>query len=171
MSFDPGPRADVRTEGDRTLVFVRELRHAPQRVWALLVRPELLARWAPYTADRDLGAPGPATLSMLDGPDRQDVAGTVLRAEPPTLLEHAWGTDVLRWELEPAGAGTRLTLRHTVQGRQWLPMVAAGWQLCLVVADRLLADRPIEPIRGPDAKRFGWQELHDAYAEDLGTAD
>ena len=47
--------------------------------------------------------------------------------------------------------GTRLTLRHTVAGRDWIPKAAAGWHLCLVVAERLLDGHPIDPIRGQDA--------------------
>jgi hypothetical protein len=97
----------------------------------------------------------------------------VSRAEPPTLLEYTWGTDLLRWELAAIGSGTRLTLRHTVADRTWVPKVAAGWHLCLVVAERLLDGEPIEPIRGEDARNYGWDELNDAYAEKLaipGTA-
>ena len=92
------------------------------------------------------------------------------RAEPPSLLEYTWGTDVLRWELAPAGAGTELTLRHTVAGADWLPKAAAGWHLCLAVAERLLDGDPIDPIRGQAAMDFGWQALNDAYAAELSGA-
>jgi hypothetical protein len=43
--FEPSPPADVerREHGDRwTLVFVRVLRHAPERVWAALTEPAQL---------------------------------------------------------------------------------------------------------------------------------
>ena len=36
----------------------------------------------------------------------------------------------------------------------WVPKVAAGWHLCLVVAERLLDGDPIEPISGADAMRY-----------------
>ncbi|MGI8803668.1 MAG: hypothetical protein ACR2KV_16130 [Solirubrobacteraceae bacterium] len=45
---------------------------------------------------------------------------------------------------------------------------AAGWHLCLVVAERLLAGRPIPPIRGEDARSHGWEELDAAYRGALG---
>ena len=48
-----------------------------------------------------------------------------------------------------------------------VPKVAAGWHICLVVAERLLDGHPIGPIVGENAMRFGWQALHDAYAERL----
>jgi uncharacterized protein YndB with AHSA1/START domain len=169
-TFDPGPLAQVDSQpsGDHwTLVFVRDLRHAPEKVWAALTEPQELREWAPYTADRNLGNVGEATLTMIDGEQREDLAASVRRAEPPNLLEYTWGTGLLRWELAATDTGTRLTLRHTVEGRDWIPKVAAGWHLCLVVAERLLDGEPIGPIRGEDARNYGWDELHDAYAEKL----
>jgi hypothetical protein len=68
-------------------------------------------------------------------------------------------------------AGTRLSLRHTVRDQSWLPKVAAGWQLCLVVAEHLLDGQPIDPIRGEDAMNYGRQELHDAYEEALALEE
>jgi uncharacterized protein YndB with AHSA1/START domain len=168
----PLDRVQYRAEGDRwTLVFVRDLRHAPDRVWTALTEPDQLSAWAPYTADRSLARPGDATLTMFAGADEEAdrLPASVTRAEPPRLLEYTLGPDFLRWELEPVDAGTRLTLSHTVAGHDWLPKVAAGWHLCLDVAERLLDERPVTPIRGEDAMEHGWQGLHDAYAERLGV--
>jgi len=136
--FVPGPLADVRATTRWTLVFVRELKHPPEAVWAALTQRDRLAAWAPFTASRDLDELGPATLTMIDRDVTEDLAATVLRVEPPTLLEYTWDDDHLRWELEPTEGGTRLTLHHTVPGRDWLSKVAAGWHLCLDVAERLL---------------------------------
>jgi uncharacterized protein YndB with AHSA1/START domain len=172
IEFDPGPLVDVNCRADAgrwTLVFVRDLRHPPEKAWAALTEPAQLRAWSPYTADRDLGSLGPATLTMLDANASVDLPAQVTCAEPPTLLEYTWGNDTLRWELEATEIGTRLTLRHAVEDREWLPKVAAGWHLCLVVAERLLDGEPIDPIRGEDARRYGWDELHDAYAEKLGV--
>jgi uncharacterized protein YndB with AHSA1/START domain len=174
MSFDPGPLAEVsyRHEDDRwTLIFVRALRHPPEAVWAALTDPEQIGAWAPYTADRDLARPGEATLTMIDGDTAEDLPAEVTRAEPPSLLEYTWGTDVLRWELAPIESGTELTLRHTVAGADWLSKAAAGWHLCLVVAERLLDGDPIGPIRGQAAMNYGWQALDDAYAARLDVQD
>ena len=87
--------------------------------------------------------PGDATLTMIDGDERVDMAATVRRADPPKVLEYTWGPDVLRWELTPTETGTRLVLRHTVAGEDWVPKVAAGWHLCLAVAETVLDGRPI----------------------------
>ncbi len=60
-SYRPGAAkgTDVRKEGDKwTLLIVRELRHAPEKVWRALTDPGQLREWAPFDADRDLGAAG-----------------------------------------------------------------------------------------------------------------
>jgi uncharacterized protein YndB with AHSA1/START domain len=170
-TFDGGPLADVRAQDDDgrwTLQFVRVVHHPPEKVWSALTDPVQLAKWAPYTADRDLSRTGEATLTMLDGEILQDLPTSVTRAVAPALLEYTWGDDRLRWELEAVESGTRLTLRHTVQGPEWLSKVAAGWHLCLVVAAHLLDGDPIGPIVGDDARNFGWDELNHAYGEQLG---
>lgn len=171
-TFDPGPLAQAEyhaSDDDRwTLTFVRELRHPPEKVWAALTEPAQLNEWAPYAADRDLGRPGAATLTMIDGGEAVDLAATVYRADRPSLLEYSWGGDRLRWELAPTATGTRLTLRHTLADQAWLPKVAAGWHLCLVVAEHLLDGEPIAPIRGEGARRYGWEQLREGYAGRLG---
>jgi len=165
--FDPGPLAATHAiaEGERwTVVFVRRLPHAPAAVWGALTDPDQIASWAPFTADRDLAKPGPATLTNMDGDDAADsTPAEVTQCEPPSLLEYTWGPGLVRWELAPDGDGTLLTLRHTIDDRERLPMTAAGWHLCLAVADHLLAGDPIGPIRGQEAKEWGWDELNEAY--------
>ena len=47
--------------------------------------------------------------------------------------------------------------------------MAAGWHLCLDVAEHLLDGQPIDPIRGEAARKYGWEDLHDAYAERLAV--
>jgi uncharacterized protein YndB with AHSA1/START domain len=149
------------------LVLTRQLGHPPAKVWAALTEPDQIDRWAPFTAGRSLADPGDLTLTMVDGETRVDLAATVTKADPPVLLEYSWGEDVLRWELAPAGDGTRLTLRHRVGTREDLPRAAAGWHLCLDVAERLLDGDPVPPIRGREAMEHGWQRLHDEYAAQL----
>ena len=153
-----------------TLVFVREISHPPERVWAALTEPEQLHEWSPFTADRNLSTVGDAVLTMIDGDTREELAAVVSRAERPTLLEYTWGADRVRWELSAVGSGTRLTLRHTVGDEDFVPKAAAGWHICLAVAERLLDGDPVGPIRGENARNHGWDELHDAYAEKLGIA-
>jgi uncharacterized protein YndB with AHSA1/START domain len=166
--LDPGPvgNAHVEADGDSwTLIFVRPLNHPPATVWTALTDPAEIDQWAPFAAARDLGAVGETTLTMIDGTTRMDQPATVLRAEPPTLLEYTWGKDRLRWELAPDGTGTLLTLRHTLAEPDMDAMVAAGWHICLAVLDRLLAGDAVGVIRGQDATRYGWDRLREGYAE------
>ncbi len=173
--FDPGPLAHVDgqlgAEG-WTLVFTRDLPRPPQRVWDVLTDPDQLRAWSPYTADRHLTWVGEANLRMLDGAKSTNIPTTITRADAARLLEYTWqldqlGRSVLRWELEPFSDGTRLTLRQTVRDAEWIPKIAAGWHLCLLVAERLLQGHPVKPIIGETAYDFGWQALHDAYAARL----
>ena len=173
QSFSPSPLADVTytaADGRWTLAFVRELAHPPEKVWAALTEPAQLRAWAPFLANRNLASPGEATLTMVDGEKTEDLPASVIRAEPPRVLEYRWADDLLRWELEPLGSGTRLTLRHTLEDQGWLPKAAAGWHLCLYVAERLLDGSPVGPIRGEEAREYGWEPLRDQYAERLGIA-
>jgi uncharacterized protein YndB with AHSA1/START domain len=106
----------VAAEGDTwTLVFVRNLDHAPAVVWAALTEPAQLDEWAPFRADRNLAETGPATLTMVDGADAVPLGATVIRADEPTHLEYRWGDDVLRWELAATDVGTRLTFPYPAE--------------------------------------------------------
>ncbi len=166
-NYAPGAAAgaSVRKDGETwTLVLVRDLRHPPARVWEALTDPAQLSEWAPFDADRSLASVGPAKLSTIGAPTPQVSEANVARAEAPRLLEYDWGGSNLRWELEPLGAGTRLTLWHNID-RRFISWGAAGWHICLDVLDRLLADEPIGRIVGADAMKFGgWQQLVAEYA-------
>jgi len=160
--------AEVRKDGDRwTLMLVRELRHKPAKVWEALTDPAELREWAPYEADRNLGATGPVTLSTVGAPVRNVSASRVKRAVAPKLLEFSWGENDVRWELEPLGNGTRLTLWHNI-GRRFISMGAAGWHICLDVLGRRLAGHPIGRIVGGDAMKFEWKRLNAEYARQFG---
>jgi uncharacterized protein YndB with AHSA1/START domain len=163
--------AEVQVDDDKwTLVLVRELRHAPAKVWAALTDPEELREWAPFDSDRPLDAVGTARLTTVGAPTPQVSESRVTRADAPRVLELNWGGQDIRWELEPlAGSGTRLTLWHNID-RRFISMGAAGWHICLDVLDRALAGQPVGRIVGADAMKFGgWQRLNAAYARQFGV--
>ena len=60
---------------------------------------------------------------------------------------------------------------HTLDGRDMVSKVAAGWHICFAVAQRLLDGDPIGPIRGSAARNHGWDELKTAYAERLAKQE
>jgi uncharacterized protein YndB with AHSA1/START domain len=169
--YVPGPAAgaEVQKDGEKwTLILVRELRHPPTMVWQALTDPAQLSEWAPFDADRNLAAVGRVKLSTVGTPTPQVSETTVKRAEAPRLLEYSWGDNDLRWELEPLGSGTRLTLWHNIDGR-FISWGAAGWHICLDVLERFLAGEPIGRIVGAEAMKFGgWQRLNAEYAKQFG---
>ena len=161
--------AEIRKDGDDwTLVLVRDLRHPPARVWEALTDPAHLREWAPFDSDRNLGTVGTAQLSTAGAPTPYVSETQIKRADPPKALEFNWGGKNIRWELEPLGGGTRLTLWHNID-RGYIAMGAAGWHICFDVLDRFLAGESIGRLVGPDAMKFGgWQRLNAEYARQFG---
>lgn len=166
----PARGAQVQKVGEKwTLILVRELRHSPETVWQALTDPAHLREWAPFEADGNLGVPGTSVkLKTAGAPMPRVSEATVTRADAPRVLEYNWGAQDLRWELEPHGDGTRLTLWHNID-RRFIAMGAAGWHICLDVLDRLLTGDPIGRLVGSDALNFGeWQRLYVEYAKQFG---
>jgi uncharacterized protein YndB with AHSA1/START domain len=170
--YKPGPAtgAEVRKDGDDhwTLVLTRELRHPPAKVWQALTEPGQLREWAPFEADRSLGSVGTVMLTAVGTPKPIVSETQVTRADAPKLLEYKWGDGNMRWQLEPLGSGTRLTLWHSID-RRAISMGAAGWHICIDVLDRLLAGDPLGRIVGGEAMRFDWPRLNTEYAKQFGV--
>ena len=160
--YAPGPAAGAAVEkGEQrwTLILVRELHHAPEKVWEALTDPAHLREWAPFDADGKLDKAG-ATVKLTWSGTANVTEVTVTRADPPELLE--FGDQ--RWELKAQGNGTRLMLWHSID-RRYVAWGAAGWHIAFDVLDRLLAGEPIGRIAGPDAMHFGWKRLVEEYAK------
>ena len=169
-TYKPGAAAGavIHREGPKwTLVFTRELRHPPSKVWHALTDPAQLSQWAPFDSDRSLASPGPVKLSTVGTPAAQVSDSVVKRAEAPRLLEYSWGGNDLRWELEAFDSGTRLTLWHNID-RRYIAWGAAGWHICFDVLDGLLAGDPIGRIVAGEAMKFEWQRLVTEYTSQLG---
>ena len=162
--------AQVRKDGEKwTLILVRELRHAPEKVWQALTDPAHLREWAPFDADGSLGTVGKTVkLTTVGAPTPRVTETTVTRADAPEVLEYKWGGFDMRWELEDLGGGTRLTLWTNID-RRFISMGAAGWHISFDVLDRLLSGTPIGRIVGADAMKYaGWKRLTVEYAKQFG---
>ena len=171
--YTPGPahgariRKDLGQNGEEkwTLIFVRELRHPPEKVWQALTDPTHLREWAPFDADGNLGTVGAKVkLTTVAAPALHVSETTVTRADAPEVLEYNWGDHEMRWQLEDLGGRTRLTLWTNI-GRRFIAMGAAGWHICLDVLDHLLSGTPLGRVVGPEAMKFGWQRLNVEYAK------
>jgi uncharacterized protein YndB with AHSA1/START domain len=147
------------------LRYERALPHRAERVWAALTRPERLATWL-AACDRDLGATGGYAFHFEDS----SAHGSVIRAEPPTLLEYTlleytWSSpdapeSLLRWELRPDGdAACTLVLTHVPPVRDRTPELAAGWHSHLDSLAAVLAGGSGE------WQHDRWRRLRDGYAE------
>jgi uncharacterized protein YndB with AHSA1/START domain len=148
------------------LILVRELRHAPEKVWQAITDPAQLSQWAPFDATGSLATQGATvTLTTVAAPKPYATETTVMRADRPRVLVYKWGGSDMRWELEAHNGGTRLTLWTSIN-RRFIAMGAAGWHICFDVLARLLAEDPLGRIVGPEAMKVdGWQDLHAGYAE------
>jgi hypothetical protein len=164
--YVPGPASGAQVRKDRgqndeekwTLILVRELRHAPEKVWQALTDPAHLHEWAPFEVDGSLGTAGTVKLTWMGTPT--PIETRVTRADAPKVLEY----NDTRWELEAFGGGTRLTLWHNID-RRFIAWGAAGWHIAFDVLDRLLSGTPIGRIVGGEATKFGWQRLVAEYAK------
>jgi uncharacterized protein YndB with AHSA1/START domain len=169
-NYKPGPAAgaEVRKHGENwTLVLVRELRHPPTKVWEALTDPTQIREWAPFDADRSLASVGAVRLTTVGAPTPVISETRVTRADAPKLLEYRWGDNDIRWQLDPLGNGTRLTLWHNID-RRFISMGAAGWHICIDVLDRLLVGEPLGRIVGGEAMKFDWPRLNTDYAKQFG---
>jgi uncharacterized protein YndB with AHSA1/START domain len=168
-AYKPGP-ADARVQREPgenwTLVLTRELRHPPEIVWEALTDPAQLREWAPYDADRNLGAAGETVkLTTFGAPGPHVVETKIRKADRPRSLEFNWGGGDLRWELSPNKGGTRLTLWAQIN-RRYIAMGAAGWHVCLDVLGFLLDGNPVGRHAGPETMQFeGWQRLNGEYTK------
>jgi uncharacterized protein YndB with AHSA1/START domain len=155
--------ADLGTltpDGDNwTITFTRRLKHPPERVWRAVTEPEHLAAWFPDKIEGEwrAGAPLRFVTQTGDGFD-----GEMVTFDPPSVIEMMWGTDRLRIELEPDGAGTVLTLSDTLTELGKAARDGAGWHECL---DHLLDELD---GRTPTPWGEGWKVINPQYQEKFG---
>ncbi len=164
--YTPGPaNAQVQKNGEKwTLIQVRELHHSPEKVWQALTDPAHLREWAPFEVDGSLATVG-ATVKLTWVGTPTSLPITVTRADAPKHLEY----NDYRWELEPLGGGTRLTLWASID-RRFISMGAAGWHISLDVLESVLSGSPMARIAGMEAMKFsGWQRLNGEYAKLFGV--
>lgn len=143
------------TDGARPAV--RLERHLPDPlpvVWRAITDREQLRSWFPCDVVVEGGSWKVGTAITFPFPAEvidMTLTGEVLVLDEPRTLAFSWGEEILRFELSPAGGGTRLVLIDELPAGS-AARNAAGWEVCL---DRLAGLDP-----GPDA----WQPRFEAYA-------
>lgn len=107
-----------RTSSGYEVVFERHLEHRPERVWAALTEPEKVRKWFCARVEMDCRLGG--TIVEHHDHVNVEVHGQVTRWEPPAVFEHTWWIGdsssapmgLVRWEIFPQEAGSRLVLTH-----------------------------------------------------------
>jgi uncharacterized protein YndB with AHSA1/START domain len=141
------------------LRFTRRLQYPPDKVWRALTEPEHLQAWFPQKIVGQWALGAPLTFAS----DQGDFEGKVLAYDPPSAVEFLWGTDTIRFEVAPDGAGSRLTLLDTFDELGKAARDAAGWHACL---DQL--EHALDLTRPSWTAQERWQQVHPTYVERLG---
>lgn len=149
----PEHLGSVELDAERaTLSFRRFFPHPPTDVWAALTEPAQLEEWSMTKGTVD-GRPG-GSIDFISGPSRFHVTGRILHWDPPRVFEYEWkvaprtelphGEDaVVRWELVPEGAGTRLSVTYRGLHRRTGLGFAPGLHAFLDRLDAQLDERPL----------------------------
>ena len=144
----------VEDVGRLGLRYERTLAHPPEKVLRALTESRHLRHWMPcdLLGERRAGA----TLSARFWPDfvekytidQPDLPAKILVWDPPRVFEWSWDTDVLRFELEPVPAGTRLVFVTWPDAAERVPFhkTGAGYHTCL---DHLEEWLDVEKIETP----------------------
>jgi uncharacterized protein YndB with AHSA1/START domain len=107
-----------RTADGGVIRFERRLPYPIRDVWDAITSPERLAEWwLPFDANITVDlTEGGQMIFESRGDEPMTIACTILRLEPPMLLEHTHpaADSRMRWELEPVEAGCVLRLSHFV---------------------------------------------------------
>lgn len=151
-----------RTGDHWQIVFTRHLRHAPDRVWRAITEPDHVRAWFPNEIH---GERRPGARLRFTFPDEEKPAfdGEMLAWDPPRTLAFRWGADELRFELEPDGDATILTLTDTIEEQGRAARDAAGWHESL---DLLAAELDeVEPDFGRGERRG---QVHRLYVDEFG---
>lgn len=179
---------EVLRDRDRVgLRYERRLAHAPSAVWRAITESEGLRHWFPADIVGERRAGARVTMpfwpeSVESFPDEMESAGIDLDDpvlpgeirtwEPPRLFELVWGEgargDLLRYELEPDGEGTRLVFTTWLgePGPSGHAGTGAGYHGCLDDLEELLDTGSV--ARPIDAERIA--DLEQRYAALFATA-
>ncbi|MCD1258387.1 SRPBCC family protein [Paenibacillus athensensis] len=141
--------------------FERRYKHAVDKVWAALTDNEQLGKWFPELSVEDLRTGGRIRFDMRDG---TFVDMNILDCKPLKALEYTWGSDTVRFELYPDGAGCRLLLLERLNGlTDHTPKDLAGWHVCLDVITVILDGSE------PQGRKANWEIQFAAYQQLLAA--
>lgn len=158
--------ATIHTDGASPAVRLeRQLTDPPPVVWRAITEPEQLRSWFPCDVLVEDGEwiVG-ATLTFTFPPDVIDMtlSGEVLEVEEPSRLAFRWGEEILRFELNDEGGGTRFVLLNELESSA-AARNAAGWDDCLDRLGGVAVD--------PDAWKTRFDKYRRAFESELGPQE
>jgi uncharacterized protein YndB with AHSA1/START domain len=156
--------------GRSSLRIERRFAHPPAKVWRALTEAAQVNQWFPFDVQIDLQFGGKIKF-IEKGAQEASSEGEILELDPPRLLAFDWGGDLLRFELQPNGAGTLLIFTHSFDDHAGAASFAAGWQVCLDALADVLGGRPVDAAAysGRDWGRE-MAALHEEYIDFLGMS-
>ncbi|MEV6411837.1 SRPBCC family protein [Kribbella sp. NPDC051718] len=161
--FGPTERTVTRSGERRTVRLRRPYDATPAEVWSACTEPERVTRWiGELTGDRILG--GELRLRMTAD---ETVVLRIEACDEPHRLQATWSTDSepdsrIELTLEEQGAGTVLTLEHSLLSDEQAAGKGLGWEDFLNRLHELLAGRDPAAVSWDDAERHlgpAWQAL------------
>jgi uncharacterized protein YndB with AHSA1/START domain len=132
--------------------FERRLPYTIEQVWDAITNPARLADWwLPFDADVTVELCEGGQITFTGREEPVTMTCTILRLEPPVLLEHthADAGSRIRWQLESGPGGCILRLSHFV------PDPAVAIDNCYVVGLHTSLDR-LEPCLGGHPVAWDW---------------
>jgi uncharacterized protein YndB with AHSA1/START domain len=152
----------------RALTLTRDYPHPIGKVWAAVSTPARIADWMGVTwiGDEAAALHEGARFDYHFGNTDLPSHAHVLRFDPPHLLEHSWFENeppaaTVRWALEEAGEGTRLTLTHLFPIADDAPRTGAGWTTLMEALAASLDGVAFTPPQP-------WWAYRDGYAQAFG---
>jgi uncharacterized protein YndB with AHSA1/START domain len=158
-----GELGTLERVGDVSILrYERRLTHPRETVWRALTEDAELAAWFPTTMEGERAAGAVLRFSFRQS-EGAPFGGQMLAFVPPSLMELRWADDVLRFELEPDGAGCILRLQVTFPEHGKAARDAAGWHVCLELLAALC-----DGVALPWQPSERWKVVHRAYVERFG---
>jgi uncharacterized protein YndB with AHSA1/START domain len=136
---------EIRRTGETVeITFRRRYARPIEKLWAALTVPERIADWFAEVETLDLRLGGAIHLSFPG--DLAKIRGVITAYEPPRRLTWTWpqpdgSESVVSFELEPDGAGCRLTLTEGALTFSQRAGNAAGWHAHLQAMEDAMEGR------------------------------
>jgi uncharacterized protein YndB with AHSA1/START domain len=152
--------ADITKNGaGYTAKFERHWNHPVEEVWSYLTDNERLPLWFPELRAGELEFGGHMKFAMPDG---NSLTMIISDYQPGSVLQFAWGTDQVRFELAEEPGGCRLLLIEQItEIKDHTPKDLAGWHVCLDVVERLLDGVTT------NSRKQEWEEWYEQYKQEI----